>query len=347
MASPRIFISSTCYDLKHIRESLKYFVSNLGYEPVLSDDGDVFYNPSKHTHESCIDEVSNCQMFVLIIGGRYGGKFQGSSESITNEEYRIAFENNIPVFTLVDSSVLADHHLYQSNSKNDEIDRDKVNYPASDNIKIFEFINEVRTHSVNNAINPFSNFLDIETYLRKQWAGMLFDFLLKSKNETQAALTNSLLSDLTLASKKTEELLKFVYKNLDAVNADEVINTISETVNAKKFVDLVLGMTKGVKLDNTNIERLINSSMETSWYQYLVDAADFFTTEEQDDHGQDHLVLWPPTEEQTGKSVMKMTNGTVGSGHSTVGTKPYEENFLSLKALDAEKKKEVLENLLK
>lgn len=343
MASPRVFISSTCYDLKHIRESLKYFVSNLGYEPVLSDDGDVFYNPVKHTHESCIDEISNCQMFVLIIGGRSGGNFSNSSKSITNEEYRIAIKNNIPIFTLVDSYVLADHHLYQSNSKNEEIDRDKVNYPASDNIKIFEFINEVRRHSVNNAINPFTNFLDIETYLRKQWAGMLFDFLVKSKNETQSSLTNNLLSDLSLVSKKTEELLKLVYTNLDEANAENVINTISETVNAAKFVELVLEMTKGEKLKNTNIERLNNSSMDTSWHQYLIDAADFYTSVEHDvDDNEDFIVLWSPTDNKFGQSIMKMYDGKFVSSFID----NFETFFESLKALDKKKRKEVLEKLV-
>lgn len=342
MASPRVFISSTCYDLKHIRESLKYFVSNLGYEPVLSDDGDVFYNPLKHTHESCIDEVSNCQIFVLIIGGRYGGNFVNSSESITNEEYRIAFKNNIPIFTIVDSSVLADHHLYQSNAKNNEIDRDKVNYPASDNIKIFEFLNEVRKHSVNNAINPFSNFLDIETYLRKQWAGMLFDFLAKSKNETQSSLTNNLLSDLALASKKTEELLKFVYTKLDEANAESVINTISETVNAEKFVELILKITKGDKLQDSNIERLMSTPLDTTWYQYLINSAGFYTTEEYD-HEDDNefVVLWYPGNGH-GQSIMKMVDGQfVSECHQD-----YEAAFESLKVLNKEKRKEILEKLV-
>lgn len=90
MATPRVFISSTCYDLKYIRENLKYFIRTLGYEPILSEEGDVFYNPSLHTHEACLSEVSSCQMLVLIIGGRYGGEFKESVKSITNFEYEAA-----------------------------------------------------------------------------------------------------------------------------------------------------------------------------------------------------------------------------------------------------------------
>lgn len=55
MAIPRVFVSSTCYDLIYIRESLNYFIKTLGYDSVLSDQGDVYYNVGSHTHESCID----------------------------------------------------------------------------------------------------------------------------------------------------------------------------------------------------------------------------------------------------------------------------------------------------
>ncbi|MBU8878265.1 DUF4062 domain-containing protein [Bacillus sp. FJAT-29790] len=39
-----------------------------------------------------MDEVPNCQIFVLIIGGRYGGKFNGAQNSITNAEYKEAIK---------------------------------------------------------------------------------------------------------------------------------------------------------------------------------------------------------------------------------------------------------------
>jgi hypothetical protein len=39
MAAPKVFVSSTWYDLRYIRENLKYFISNLRYEPVLSEEG--------------------------------------------------------------------------------------------------------------------------------------------------------------------------------------------------------------------------------------------------------------------------------------------------------------------
>lgn len=109
MAIPRVFVSSTCYDLKDIRGSLKFLIRSLGYEPALSEEGDVFFNPAEHTHDSCINEVANCQPFVLIIGGRSGGKYKGGDQSITNHEYKAAVEAKIPIFTLIEQPTHGDH----------------------------------------------------------------------------------------------------------------------------------------------------------------------------------------------------------------------------------------------
>ncbi len=35
MAKPRVFISSTYYDLRHIRNDLDGFIKELGYEPTI------------------------------------------------------------------------------------------------------------------------------------------------------------------------------------------------------------------------------------------------------------------------------------------------------------------------
>ncbi|WP_279610510.1 DUF4062 domain-containing protein [Burkholderia gladioli] len=196
MATPRVFISSTCYDLKYIRENLRYFVRTLGYEPILSEDGSIFYNPAQHTHDACLTEIPNTQMFVLIIGGRYGGKYLNTENSITNAEYREAIRLKIPVFALVESAVYNEHHLYLRNKTNADVDLTKLTFPAVDSLKIFEFVDEVRGSAVNNAIVPFRDFGDIETYLRQQWAAMMFDFLSNANEAKRVADTLSTLSEM-------------------------------------------------------------------------------------------------------------------------------------------------------
>jgi len=201
MAIPKIFVSSTCYDLKYIRENLKLFINEVGYESILSEYGDVYYDVSQHTHDACISEIQNCQIFVLIIGGRHGGNFMESEKSITNMEYEEAKLHKVPIFTLVERNVYSDHHLYTNNKNNEEIDATKIHYPNIDNIKIFDFIDEVRKSSVNNAIFTFSNFFDIQSYLKKQWAGMMFQFLTST---AESKRVSQLLEQIRIATDKIE-----------------------------------------------------------------------------------------------------------------------------------------------
>jgi hypothetical protein len=48
MAKPRIFVSSTFYDLRYVRNDIERFIRDLGYEAVLNERGQVPYGK----HES-------------------------------------------------------------------------------------------------------------------------------------------------------------------------------------------------------------------------------------------------------------------------------------------------------
>lgn len=211
MASPKVFISSTCYDLGQIRDSLSEFINGYFFDCLLSERGDVFYHPDLHTHESCVNEIENCHLFILVIGGRFGGSYKyDKTKSITNAEYEAAKFKKIPVFTFVKKDLLDDHRLYQKNKHNKKV-IDQIEFPSIENqdyaVNIFEFINQVRLADVNNGIFPFEFVKDIKQYLGKQWAGMMFNFLNeRSKNYDQKVVSNT-LDNLTLISKKAEELI--------------------------------------------------------------------------------------------------------------------------------------------
>jgi hypothetical protein len=235
MAIPRVFIGSTCYDLKYIRGNLQYFVRSLGFDPVLSEEGDVFYDPSKHTHESCVSEVSTCQLFVLIIGGRFGGVFKDTEKSITNTEYQKAVAQKIPVFTLIEQSVYAEHHVYLKNKTNTQIDEKQIKYPAVDSTKIFDFIDEVRKASYNNAIYAFQDFSDIEAYLRKQWAGLLFTFLTDTNERERVSETLSVLKEM---NERIEMLSKQILQSVGSDHAKITIELYDEMIAWECIRDL-------------------------------------------------------------------------------------------------------------
>ena len=76
MAKPRVFISSTFYDLRHVREDVERFVLELGYEAVRHETGGIAYGKDEPPEEYAYREVELCDIIVAIIGGRFGSQSQ-------------------------------------------------------------------------------------------------------------------------------------------------------------------------------------------------------------------------------------------------------------------------------
>lgn len=119
MARPRVFVSSTYYDLKHLRSSIENFVESLGFDAILSEKGKIAYTPDIPLDDSCYREVATVEIFVLIVGGRYGSEmssgkspipkaFYDRYNSITRGEYRAAIERDVPIYVLIERSVYAE-----------------------------------------------------------------------------------------------------------------------------------------------------------------------------------------------------------------------------------------------
>ena len=270
---------------------MRSFIRSFGFDPVLSEYGDVFYHPDLHTHEACVNEVSNCQLFILIIGGRFGGRYiYDKSKSITNAEYEAAISQRIPVFTYIRRGVLENHHIYQENKESDFVNQ--IKYPAVDRQAdaplIFEFVNHVRRASINNGYEAFDVARDIEEHLRKQWAGMFFDYLKSRSISEQITNTNSLLANLRSSSEKLEEIAKKIYSTVDKENYATEINQIEVEARAKDFLDFTVARlcTGGIVVDSESEKREV---IETSpdgkrWYEYLV-AIKLYEIKETDEDG--------------------------------------------------------------
>lgn len=163
MAKPRIFISSTCYDLKDARASLDAHLASLGFEVLRSDTLSFGVTPGKHSHEACLDQVDLADYLILLIGSRRGGTYVGSERSITNEEYLRALRRGIPVMIFVRRGVLDAEPLFR---KNPGADLSSI----VDDVRIFDFVDLVRTQSADNWIKPFDSVQDVSEAVSAQIA---------------------------------------------------------------------------------------------------------------------------------------------------------------------------------
>jgi len=209
MAVPRVFVSSTCFDLETIRENLEGFIKSLGYIPVLSNRGNVYYDVVKDVQAACLDEVEFCQMFVLIIGGRFGTEYKNTKKSITNKEFEKALDANIPIFTLIKRRVREELQFWRANK-----DNKSTKYVSVDDTRIFEFIEEVESAPSNNAFFPFNNYKDIESYLKQQWAGMMFKYISNLSSQIEINTIDEKLSTIVEMNKNIEFITRHVVKAL-------------------------------------------------------------------------------------------------------------------------------------
>ena len=191
MANPRVFISSTYYDLKHIRSSMDVFIESMGYESVLSEKGNIAYSPDMPLDESCYKEVSSADIFVLIVGGRYGSEasdgerekskeFFDRYESVTKKEFEEANKRDIPTYILIENNVYSEYQTYLRNKENENI-----SYAHVDSVNIFKFIEKIISRTRNNPMKTFEKFSDIESWLREQWAGLFRELLKRMSEQTK------------------------------------------------------------------------------------------------------------------------------------------------------------------
>lgn len=199
---PKIFVSSTIHDFSDLRSALKYWLEEMGFEVYMSEYNDFKKDSSENSYDACLEAISNCDYYILLIGSRVGGLYSIEPKiSITQKEYQIAselFDKGIikKIFTFVRKDIWTikedrkalGTYLKQCHINENEIsetDIDKIKNHESTFIKdadfIFNFINEVCKISQmksavkgdielpkNNWINQFTSFEDVIQVLKAE-----------------------------------------------------------------------------------------------------------------------------------------------------------------------------------
>lgn len=188
MSKPRIFVSSTCYDLKHLRRALQDFIEAFGYEAILSERGDVAYSGSQPLDESCYREAQSSDIYVLVLGSRYGSPASGQRvnikrdfytlyDSVTRIEYETAAKSDQQIYVLVERGVEAEFKTWQLNR-----DNRSITYAHVESVNTFLLLDEIYKKERNNAVFAFDNWLEARGWLQAEWAGLFKDFLVR-RNE--------------------------------------------------------------------------------------------------------------------------------------------------------------------
>src|ERR1035437_1837235 len=94
----KIYLSATRLDLATECAEVKDWLINAGHEPV-----DSYIPDSQPVLKSCLADIDSCNLYVLILGHRYGSRPPEENPeklSITHLEFRHAGERGIPRIVL-------------------------------------------------------------------------------------------------------------------------------------------------------------------------------------------------------------------------------------------------------
>lgn len=201
MARPRIFISSTYYDLKNVRADLHRFIRSRGFDPVLNEFGHIPYGSDEKIEEYCYREIEGCDIVVAIVGGRFGSSSSHDPYSISQQELKTAFDLGRQVHIFVEKAVLAEYNTYRKNK-----DSEEITYAAVDNVAIYRFLEEVFSLPLNNPVAPFETSADITAYLQEQWAGLFHSLLRETARKKEVRL----IDDLGSIASTLKQLVTFL-----------------------------------------------------------------------------------------------------------------------------------------
>lgn len=231
---PRIFISSTFYDLKSIREDLYQFIRGFNYEPIEAENGDIGYVPGQDLDKSCYKAMMECDMAVLIVGGRYGSPASdetydgGDYISVTHKEFRTAVNAGIPVYAFIDQSVNTEYELYKRNKDRFNNPDYEFEFSSADSINVFKFIMELKSIS-GIPIVSFNKTQEIKEYLSIQWADMFKKYLETLKENKTEEKTKNAVDEMSILVHKMNVMLDSVGKKiLSTDNPDEYENVVTQ-----------------------------------------------------------------------------------------------------------------------
>jgi len=216
-----IFVSSTCYDLSQLRTNIYDFIAESGHNPILSESNSFPVSPDLNAVENCIKNVKdNADILILIVGNRYGSIIE-TGRSITNTEFLTAKQKGIPIFCFIEKNVLNALSFWKEN-------KDGNFAKFVDNIKIFEFIEDIRTKK-NLWVFPFEQSKEIIDTLKIQ-----LSYLFKESLKLKSILDKNI--DEFFKLNLSEKCLKILIERNEFFEFEFLYQTLIDEIEKKEFL---------------------------------------------------------------------------------------------------------------
>lgn len=142
-------------------------VTALGLEALLSERANFPVKLDLHSHDACLRAVEQCDLFVLVVDGRYGSPYKDEGISITHKEYRTAKALGKPMVVFVRMRIWDERKHYKKNPG--------MALSFADSPKIFDLLDEVNRSLKDNWIVQFVDAADLGMKLNEKVTLLLAD----------------------------------------------------------------------------------------------------------------------------------------------------------------------------
>ena len=250
MKKLQIFISSTYIDLKEERQAAVSAILSSGNIPA----GMELFKAGNTSQLEVIKRwIDESDVYMLILGGRYGSIEPDSGKSYTHLEYEYALEKGIPVFSVV----LNDSAIYQKASK---LGNDAMEQTSQDKLKAFK----------NLVTSKIVKFVDDEKDIKLSIHETLKDF--ERDNKLFGWVKGSELEEYKDTSKENYALME---KNTELLNEIDKLKKQLEVVKKKELIgdflyedlkELLLNTT--AKFDKDTFKK--DEDIKISYLQFII-----------------------------------------------------------------------------
>ncbi len=223
----QVFVSSTYTDLIEERQAAVQAILDAGHIPA----GMELFKAGKSQMKTIQKWIDESDVYMLILGGRYGSIEEESGLSYTELEYRYALSKNMPVFAIV----LDDSFLFTKAAS-----KGKEKIFEKDNIKKYDLF---KSFIKKNIVKFVTNIDKIDSIIHSHLNFILSDpeYNLLGWVRPDFTVKNEIIGDYTVYEYKkimTSQIF-YIYPNEPYSVTDEVIITAWDLFKHKDFFNAV------------------------------------------------------------------------------------------------------------
>lgn len=239
----QVFVSSTYTDLIEERQAAVEAILDAGHIPAGME---LFKSGNKSQLQTIYKWIDESDVYMLILGGRYGTVEPESGNSYTQLEYEYALSKNIPVFAVVISESFLTQKInslgYDKTIEKDFPDKYK-SFKEFIMSKIIRNVDDCKDIKINvhSTLNEFINEYDLSGWVRNNNENDTIQLLkdnnkLIKENNSLNKQIQELQEQLNLKSK--EQFGNYSFDELVKLLKNKIFTLPSKAVQSDQDVDI-------------------------------------------------------------------------------------------------------------